>query len=156
MAGVVLSGHKELQRKLARLSAVAQRKVVRPAVNAALVPINKEAKRRCPVGQRGKRGTLGKLRAGGERSKPGALKRSIGRKVKTYSATGTVWGGVGPRKEYADDPGRRVHWVEFGRPAHGVPAQPFLRPALDTKRGEALGILGTRIRQGIEKEARKR
>ena len=146
--GVELEGAEALRKTLNKLASGTQRKAVRPAVSKALTPINKEAKRRAPKGKADEGG--GYLRPG---HRPGDLRRSIGKRVKVYKYSGVVWGGVGPRKGHADTPGLRVHWVEFGRPKHNAPAQPFLRPALQAKRAEALRILGKETWRGIEKLA---
>ena len=131
---VLLEGHRELRKALGAFAAVTQRKIVRPAVSKALTPINKAAKRKCPVDTK-------------------ALRKSIGKRVKANSRTGTVWGGVGPRKGWPDEPGRRIHFIEYG--TKNAAAQPFLRPALDENREEALRILAAGIHAGIEKEAAK-
>jgi len=127
---VVVSGDKQLIRKLQMLAASAQRRVVRPAANKAWTPVNKEAKRRCPV-------------------ETGALKRSIGKRTQTYPRLGVVRVDVGARtgKKYHTEgpdgrmrkPTKYAHWVEFGT-AHSS-AKPFLRPAFDTKRSEAQRIM---------------
>jgi len=140
--GVELIGDKKLRRKLQQLAGGAQRRIVRPAVSKALTPINRAAKRRCPV-------------------ETGLLKRSIGKKVKAYKWSGTVWGGVGPRVGYKKqmpdgswrNPTKYAHLVELG--TVGLAARPFLRPALDTNRQKAMGILATEIRRRLEKEARR-
>lgn len=143
---VLLQGHKKLQRKLARLAAAAQRRIVRPAVRKALSPINKAAKRNCP--------TETKL-----------LRKSIGSKVKVYRYSGVVWGGVGPRTGFKRqvtvggrsewrNPTKYAHLVEYG--TRHSPAQPFLRPALDVERPRALGILASEVKARLEKEARRR
>jgi HK97 gp10 family phage protein len=139
--GVLLEGDVRLRRKLERLETKSQKKIVRPAVNAALTPINKAAKRKASV-------------------ETGLLKKSIGKKVKTYRS-GTVWGGVGPRtgfKTQMEDgrfrnPVKYAHLVELG--TRHSPARPFLRPALDEQRPHALAVLAAKVRAGIEKEARK-
>ena len=140
--GVLLEGEKALARTLERLEARTQKKIVRPAVKSALSPITKAAKRKAPV-------------------ETGLLKKSIGNKVKTYRS-GVVWGGVGPRVGFKTEmpdggyrnPVKYAHLVELG--TKHSPAQPFLRSALDEQRAAALAILATKIRAGIEKEARKK
>ena len=135
MFNVALQGENSLMRALDALGQGAARRVMRPAVNAALTPLNKAAKRLCPKDS-------------------GNLRRSIGKKVSLPRRGGdTVWGGVGPRKGYPDDPGMRVHLTEFGT-IHSA-AQPFLRPALDATSGQCMQILRGKVGEGIEKEVRK-
>ena len=134
--GVELIGDKKLRRTLQQLAGGAQRRIVRPAVSKALTPINRAAKRRCPV-------------------ETGLLKRSIGKKVKAYRYSGVIWGAVGPRVGYKKqmpdgswrNPTKYAHLAED--------AKPYLRPALDTNRQKAMGILATEIRRRLEKEARR-
>lgn len=146
--GVELIGDRQTIRKLKRMSDIATRRIMRPAVTKALVPINKAAKRKAPV-------------------ETGLLKKSIGTRVKTYARAGIVWGGVAPRSGYktvdedgrSRDPVNYAHLVELGHMAYGnvyIPARPFLRPAIDTQRSKALAIVRTMVKVGIEKEARRR
>ena len=85
----------------------------------------------------------------------GLLKKSIGKKVKTYRQDGVVWVAVGPRsgfEEHIDgvvvkNPVKYAHLVE----GHN----PFMRRAFDTTKGEVLRIMEKELRSNIEKEARK-
>ena len=137
--GAVLKGDKRLLRKIEQLRAASQRKIMRPAIRRGLSPINKEAKRRAPV-------------------KSGALKKALGTKV-TTTRRKEILGMVGVRKgdQYDGDPARYAHLVEYG---HGgknpAPAHPFLRPALDAKRGEAFQVIATTAKARLKTEARKR
>lgn len=140
---LTLIGDRRLAKKFERLVSQAVRnRVVRRPLAAALTPISKAAKNNVPVHR-------------------GFLKKSIGKKVKAYP--GGVWGGVGPRTGgqfvHVDENGKRhvpanyAHLIEFG--TEKMPAQPFLRPALDQNRQKALTILRTGIGKNIEKEAKK-
>jgi HK97 gp10 family phage protein len=136
-----LTGDKALIKAMGHLKQSAQRKVARPAVNAALTPVNKEAKRAAKRTQR-----------------TGQLWRSIGKRVKGYKQSGTVWGGVGPRSGFRIvvdgqpvNPLRYGHFVEFG--TRRTVARPFLRPALDTNKARAFEILGRKSWEGLAKEA---
>lgn len=136
--GMKLFGDRELRRALGGMRAATQRKIVRPAVNAALTPVNKAAKRSAP-------------------KRTGQLKRSIGKVVRLYKKRGVIWGGVGPRKGFkviidgkAVDPTKYAHLVERGTVR--TKANPFLRRALDENKSEAKRIMAERIRAGIAKE----
>ena len=140
-ATMALTGDKALIRTLDRLPAALVRRVVRPAVRSALVPINKAAKRKAP-------------------KETGLLKKSIGAVVKVYKRTGVIWGGVGPRKGFRQvidgkprDPVKYAHLVEFG--TERAPAQAFLRPAFDENKGKAFGILKAKIAAGLIREAKR-
>ena len=137
---LTLTGDRKLARKFRKLQSTASRnRVVRRPLSTALTPINKAAKQNAPV-----------LR--------GYLKKSIGKKVKAYP--GGVWGGVGPRTgqkfTFVDENGKKhvpanyAHLVEYGTAR--TPAQPFLRPALDSQRPTALRILRMGVWKNIEKE----
>jgi HK97 gp10 family phage protein len=142
--GIKVVGATELARKLDRLGAVAARRAVKPAVNGALTPINKAAKRNAP-------------------RVTGALRMSIGKRVKYFQRTGTIWGGVGARddpKFWREGPDGKMrkpvfysHLVELG--TIRMPARPFLRPALDATERQALSILRTKTIAGIDREVRK-
>lgn len=142
--GIRIEGARELARSLDKLGAVAARRAVKPAVNGALTPINKAAKR-------------------GVKKVTGALRMSIGKKVKYFPRTGTIWGGVGARddpKFWREGPDGKIrkpvfysHLVELG--TIRMAAQPYLRPALDATAGVALTILRTKTLAGIDREVRK-
>lgn len=140
--GIKITGEKELRRRLNRLASAAQRKIVRPAVNVALTPVNKAAKAKAPV-------------------KTGTLKKSLGKRVKAYTRTGVVWGGIGPRsgfkwvddKGHAHNPVNYAQLVELGT-QHSA-AQPFLRPALDERKAEVLTTLNQKVNEGIQREIRR-
>lgn len=128
-------------------------KVVRRAVNLSTRPLLAKAKE--------------KLKEDGI-GVTGQLRKSMGRKVKTYPS-GVVVGMVGPRvgfkvlikttpegKQVFHDPARIGHLVEQG---HGGPApappHPFMRPAFDESRGEVARIMQSEVTSGLEKEAIK-
>lgn len=167
---VQIRGGKQLQRKLNRLASVTQRKIMRPAVSAGLVPFNKSAKRRAARSS-------------------GLLSKSIGTRVKVYRRSGVVYGVVGPRTRFSamvggvtarrEIPTKYAHLVEFGTSAHiirpknrkalafdgtvvkvvrhrGTAARPFLRPAFDHNKRKAIGIVTARAWTGIRKEAMRR
>lgn len=106
-------GIKEVSRALQRLGTRTQSRVVRAAVSAALTPIVKAAKRLAPKDQ-------------------GNLKASIGKAVKTYKASGVIYGVVGPRRKFKRTRkgvsvefagiSRLTHLVEFGTAPHVIEA----------------------------------
>lgn len=180
-AFIQLEGVDPIIEALDKLGAITARRIVRPAVNKALTPINKAAK--------------GKLRPGHGRD-TGALRASIGKRVVFYKRTGTIWGGVGPRVEerYWKRKGKETrrpafygHIVELGAAPHslteahgrsknrranqrtsaaaarergsglhpGVSKMPFLRPALDENTDKAFNILGRAVFAGIDRHLAK-
>jgi HK97 gp10 family phage protein len=151
-----VQGLKELDQKLVELGKKSARKVMRAAVRSAGSPILKAAK--------------GLAKRIGD---SGVLARSLKSKVKAYG--GTIVAIIGP-DHFAvgtGSDGRRqvptkiAHLVEFGTRPHVQPdrggvihpgsrQQPFMRPAWDTKKNEALAVIQRRVAEGIEKEAAKR
>ncbi len=141
--GIKIEGARQLARKLDELGSKIAKRVVKGAVNGALTPINKAAKRRVT-------------------KQTGALKASLGKKVKVYPG-GVIWGAIGARadpkfwREGSDGrirkPAFYSHLVELG--TIRVMARPFLRPALDATAGEALQVLRTKTAAGIDKEVLK-
>jgi HK97 gp10 family phage protein len=122
---VRVTGLEELKANLKRMPIKMVKQVLRPAVRAAAKPITVEARRK--IDQQGLIRT-------------GALRRSIGVKVKTFRNR-AVWAGVGPRRgfnvQYRGknvDPRRYSHLLEKGTISQK--ATPFLRPATDNTRGE--------------------
>ena len=141
---VTITGDKALVRALNNIGPAINRRVIKGAANAAMSPVNKDAKRRLKANKR-----------------TGQLWRSIGKKSKSYASKGLVWVGVGPRDGFAIDteefgrvnPVNYAHLVELG--TQTVAAQPFLRPALDSKAAEVKQIRGVKLWAGIKREAEK-
>jgi HK97 gp10 family phage protein len=127
----VITGDKELIETLEHLGGYALKNVMKPAVNKALTPINKEAKRLAPV-----------------RSKN--LRKSIGKKVKATrkKVTGkiTIRKGYGGAAKYA-------HMVEFG--TRYMPARSFMRAAMANKKEQAMSLLREVAWYRIEQEVDK-
>lgn len=143
-----LEGFKELDRKLKKLGDKVHRKVTRQAVNAAATPVVKAAK------------------ANADESKDsGLLKKSLGKKVATFKKTQTVAAIVGARKNVSGEvdgeirrPARYAHLVEKGHideNGNHVGARPFLRPALDETGEKAMDVMGAKLAEGVEREAKK-
>ena len=163
-----LIGLPELRVKLRALPGNVQKRIMRPAVNFALTPMNAKAKRNCPVDT-------------------GILKSSIGKKIKQYVNSGTTWGAIGVRKGFAVNVGKAggtirigkkdvfvaeshnprayVHLVEFGHvlrrkkkgPTVGyVKGSRFLTRAYEATKDEALRRLAVKIEKGIAKEATRK
>lgn len=139
---MTIEGDRELARALDALGGKVNQ-IVKPAVNAALTPINKAAKRNVAVDM-------------------GLLKRSIGKVVKVYKRSGVIYGAVGARtgsQFSAPDrqqnrvriPKNYAHLVELG--TIDKAARPFLRPALDANRTTSFGIVKQKTIQGIERQA---
>lgn len=143
-----LEGFKELERTFKTLGERVQRKVLRSAVSAASTPIVKAAK------------------ANAEDSKEsGTLKKSLGRKIKTYKDTQTVAAIIGPRTSVTGTwkgrkrwPAKYAHLVERGHideKGNFVPPKPFLKPAYDSTEHQALNVMSNKLAEGVTREAAK-
>lgn len=118
-------GDKELSNTLKALSNSVSNSIMRPAVSEGLKPIQKQAKDNCP-------------------KDTGTMKRAIKTKVKTGKVK--VSGRVFVDRKTSTDkngkkyiPGYVAHMVEFGSKV--AAPHPFMRPALDGKKAEALSII---------------
>ncbi len=141
-----ISGLAALQKKLAALPERVQRKVMRPAVNAAATPVVRSARSKA-------------------RRRTGLLKKAIGKKVVTNKKNQSVTAIIGVKKGVQSDvngkpykPSRIAHLVEKGfinLAGEYVPGHPFIEPALTETQGQALSTMATKLGDGIEKEAAK-
>lgn len=137
-----IRGFNELQRNLKTVVGKIERKANRSAINKAATPIVREAKRNVTIDT-------------------GLLKKSIGKKVRTYKAKKQVIAVVGPRKGFretdengnARDPAKYSHLVELGT-SHSQ-AKPFLRPAMDSKEDESRRIYKEELKKDVSKEVKK-
>lgn len=114
---------------LGRLGTAVERKLLRKAIAKGLKPIVRIAKQNVPV-------------------KSGLLRKSIKSAV-TKMVSGKVY--VDPKTigENGDKPAKYAHIVEFGGPKHRNPT-PFMRPALDAGRDEALELIAATFREEIK------
>ena len=144
-AGIDIRGDRQLRRNLTDLAGKVARKTMRKGLSKGTQVIVKEARGRAP-------------------RETGLLRRSIGKKVITYKQSGTMVGVVGIKKNVVGSgpdgekrwPFNYAHLVEFGTYSkHSKAGGPsaFMRPALDTKRAEALRVVRDKTLQELEKEA---
>lgn len=132
-------GGEELIRQLRRLTDATAGKALRAAVRAAGTPVRNEAKRIV-------------------RKKSGRLQRAIGTRTKVINRyIAEVWIGFDRRTAFYGGQVELGHRLVRGkskltkRVVGHVPAYPFLRPALDTKAGEA----EARLRESLSKNIQK-
>lgn len=145
-AGMELFGDKALAKTFKTLGERVQRRVLRQAVNAASTPVVKAARSKA-------------------RKQSGLLKKSLGKKVKTYPEKMTVVGIIGPRRDVQGEykgvkrvPANYAHLIEGGKinsDGSYTPPEPFLRPAYDETEGQALNVMRDKLASGVVKEAAK-
>lgn len=134
--GVILLGDKKLIRKLNRLR-TGITAIVRGASSKALTPVNKAAKRAVPVAT-------------------GLLKKSIGKRIRTYRRSGAVVGLVGVREGFTQvgDDGVKRNPAKYGIIIEARTG--FLKQSFISKRQETLSIMKREIGRGVDREAAKR
>jgi HK97 gp10 family phage protein len=139
---VVVTGIKELDRKLKKLAVNVQRKIARQAARAGMKIIAAEARAQVPVVSGLTKSSI-KVRATKKKRRG-----DIGIDVRVTSKTeGLV---IRPPK------GRPVFYpstVEYGDRDH--PPNPFMRRVFQAKGPEAQKVTMQAIRDGVEREARK-
>ena len=143
-----LTGFKELAEALKKLGARAAKNALRRAVSAGAAEVRNQARANAPVDS----GTL---------KRSIAIKREKDQRGGPLAATYTVFvkqaknGSVGQKNVKANGKfdAYYARFVEFG--TSKVPAQPFLEPAFQTTKSEAVKIIGETIDEGIQKAARE-
>lgn len=135
-----LEGVKELERQLERLTPKIQKKMLRPALRASAKVIRDEAVRRAPRRKSPPPRGSSRYHPAGKELYRSIKVRSAGRQPGLDAAVQVKTGAHG-------------HLLEFGTIHMG--ASPFLRPAYDTRRHEAVQVFREFLGQRIESEARK-
>lgn len=165
-----IEGMDKILKKLSMLKKSAATKVMRKGIAAGTKVVLSGAKARLPT----------KTKYLGKRS--GLLRKSLGRKTKTYRQNGVVVGVVGPRKGFAKvidgkrvDPVKYAHLVEGGRKAvkankakvlsdgkqvfgtkvAAVPPHPFMRPAIDEQKAGIKQAISKAAGEELEKVAKR-
>ena len=156
MMTVNITGLKELQQALNQLPLEIQKRPLRSAVSAGAKVIVDEAKRLAPQGETGNlRKALYRYRSRSQSSRGqetflvGVRK---GKKNYVDSAKNRRLNRVG--KKYTVE-GEAFYWrfVEFG--TSKMPARPFLLPAFESKKNQAVETIKNRLAVAIENTAKK-
>lgn len=153
-----IKGLKELRNKLLALGALAGLKDMAAAGRFAMKPVLADAKRLVPKNTELLEKTL---RLATVKPKSGSIVCSVGIALK-----GKVTDEVPVSLDETDEivegltiastvksAAWRWHFVEFGVPAHGIAAKPFLRPAFHMNVDIAIDRLKAKLRQKIQKAA---
>lgn len=150
-------GLKELEKTLARLPARLGEKVIRAALRAAAQPIRKDAQSRVPI-----------LKSPSKYRKPGTVRKAITIKRSKRDKFGvflTIAGlsakkikefkGGAVNKSGAKNPDDPFYWLflEFG--TSKLTKTPFLRPAFEAKKFEALRKFEEYCKKRIVRESEK-
>ena len=148
---VEVKGLRELGQALSELSADVQKKVANSAVQAGAAVIRDAAKRKAPVSSP----------ADTPEVPPGYLRDNIiarrNRKKGNYTAQYAVTvrhnGKKADLREDETNPYQIGIFNEFGTVKMG--AQPFMRPAFDETKQQAVGAIQKRLKQRIDRANRK-
>lgn len=149
-------GYREISRQLSAMGAAVGGQVLRRASLSAMLPTLRAAQANAPRGnppylRRGKefdpypvRTYKGNLRV------PGFTSRNVGRKswISRDKTKATVLLGVKPEAFYA------IQFIELG--TSKIPKRPWLEPAFRSTRHAVKVRLGKRLKELIDKAARKR
>lgn len=141
--GIRLEGVRELSKALAELPPKTQKAALRKATKEAAELVTTAARSNIPQGVDAHYTYKGRL------VQKGFASRNIKAVVKVSKDLTTAWARIGVSREafYA------VNFVELGTSRQA--AQPWLRPALQSVEGQAIGIFATRFKKAIEAEARR-
>ncbi len=126
-------GFENLSKTFDELSAKLQRAALRKTVSKSARPVRKEMRRLVSKDTR-------------------ATQKGIGISVSVKSA-GNVEASIGVRRKAKGSPASTVHILEKG--SKNQPARPFMRPALDNKKGEVVKIFTSELGGEIAKVAAK-
>lgn len=146
---IEVQGLRELHQALQQLPVRMEKNILRGAIRAGARVIYEEARRRAPV-----------LKDADPRRIMGALAKSV-RIMSPNLRNGTIKGGVmaggkatvgrGANKVQAN--AWYAHFVEYG--TVNMPAQPFLRPAVDSRAQTAIEATGQYIRDRLDTDLLK-
>ena len=139
-----IEGFAELERALKELSVVKQRRAIRNAARASLLPVEKSAKQLVPKGTRPHKTYKGRLVG------PGFASRNINRSSGMSKDGATFFATVGTKKE-----GFYVRQFIEGVVDAPQKPQPWLRPAYEVNRGKVKKLFAQKLREQIIKQAKK-
>ena len=152
---IKVHGLQELSQTLMKLPKELEKRVIMGALRAAGQTIRKDAMARAPILEtpdpRRRAGTLRKnISVRRVKGKTAVYVGVFGASRKKIAAFKAAGGGKGANNP--DDP-YYWKWVEFG--AKKMAARPFLRPAFEAQKYEALRMFEVYMRKRLAKEARK-
>lgn len=138
--GIHVDGLAELERKMKGLPLKVARNALRSAVRAGASIVRKDAMKRAPVG-------TGRLK------KRGIVISRQRDKSPRFRETFVVRIRAGKKERSKDRDAFYWFFFEFG--TIKMPAQPFLRPAFESKKYEALTAMAAKLGERIQKFARQ-
>lgn len=136
-----VTGFAEIDRNLREFPKQVQRRVIRASLTAGAKVIADEAARRVPVDTGNLRHSV-RVRSTARSGVPKALVMA-GHRSKVYKNGRSRKAS----KKNGNTPPYYAYYIEFGTAK--MPAQPFMRPAMDYKNREALGVIADEMRRRI-------
>jgi HK97 gp10 family phage protein len=135
---IKIEGAKEMEQALLALGTRIAGNIGNNALRAGAKPIVAEAKRLAPRSKKGRRGRIApKVRAQ-------LVSSGISTMLEIRIGVGRPWGSIAHLLEFG-----HVSKNQFGGPYGFVAPVPFLRPAMDTRRAQALNEIGRVLAKGI-------
>lgn len=150
MATIRITGAREMEAVLRQLPAAIAKQALTKALRHAAQPVLDEARALAPVGQESK----GRVRL--RHTKRGKITISHYGKLKPSLRIATVPASQTPHSATVVVTVGKAFWgmfVEFG--TRFMAARPFLRPAFESKKMDALNRLGKALGEEIEKATKK-
>jgi HK97 gp10 family phage protein len=135
---VKIEGALEMERAMKELGVRIARNVSNNALRAAAKPIVDEAKRLAPRSKRKAKGRIA------PKIKAQLVKADAPDKVEIRIGVGRPWGSIAHLLEFG-----HLSKNQFGGPYGFVAPVPFLRPAIDTRRAQAINEMGRVLAKGI-------
>jgi len=140
MISYKVEGDKHLIRALERIKGKVEKKVARSALGKGATIATRQIKRAVPADLKG-------------------LRKSIGRRSKTYKHSGTIVIVIGPRFAWRDpktgkQPSAEALKIEYGDET--TPARPFMRRAFSSSKAEIETAIRKGAWEGIRREAAKK
>jgi len=161
MSRITLTGDKALIRKLDQLSKPSRvRGAARQALGAGGKLMNRSLKDSVPSGDSGADRLVGSGHRVSESDVMKGIKKSIGRRKKTYGQDNVVFEAIGPRFDHEHSaagvtfkPSAEAREVEFG----GIETQPmpFMRPGFESGSRPAISAITNEMQAAITKQALK-
>lgn len=137
-----ITGDRELVANLKALETNMQRKILKPAFRAGAQVVAREARRRAPKRTGYLKKAIKPISARLDASAGVVMNRKIANAAEMRSVAKTRGA---QRRPYR--PAFIAHIVEAGSGKKRIPAQPFLVPALEAKREQALSKIAAEIRR---------
>lgn len=145
MASVQLSGFKELAAALREMGPKVARNGLRSAVAAGAAVVRNEARNLAPV-------RTGEMKKDIQQKRERDTKGEFAAKYSVFVRSGKKSRLSGKKRNIDKD---SFYWRFLELGTSKMPAQPFMRPAFESKKEEALAVIGEKLDERIQKAAQE-